>query len=139
MFEGIDLETFTATPPGAEEPEPGIQSHKVRRDGKLPFVFNGVLAFSVLSSPNNTSHLYSGSPGRWKEYYVYITESKNLVIEKVAKTLWQGESFTYDAWEIKNIDDLLTCEVISNGGELENRLIESIGDILNQPIGVKVE
>jgi hypothetical protein len=51
---------------------------------------------------------YSGSTGRCREYYVYVTSGGNLVIVRKDLTQWLGELNRYYVYIFKNIHELNT-------------------------------
>jgi hypothetical protein len=92
-----------------------------------PVKFKGISIASCETSDNNARSDYSGSPGRWREYIVYLTSGGNLVLFRDDCTRWQGENnrryatlFRSTEELIKFVDDMEHC------GKAERYLIDEI-------------
>ena len=95
------------------ENTPNYRIYNLRRDGKLPLRFRGIL----ISEADDHSH--SGDRQNcWTIVRIYRTTGGRVVVKVIQRTLWAGESDDHSAESLGSSRAAIAWLIDANGGTL---------------------
>jgi hypothetical protein len=97
---------------------------------KRPIAANVQLVCNISTSNNNAHPDYSGSVGRCRESWMYVTSAGQLILRRSDYTQWQGELDRNYAYVFSTLDELKKF-LDGLSGRAERMLIDELSSIID--------